>query len=66
MPQTMKVMTIAVELKNIDGQLCFPLSDPIPWNIAINEVAEQILVSQPEVLNSLIFAIRGVVGYQGE
>lgn len=61
MPKEMRVMTIAIELTESDGQLMFPLSEPLPWNIELNTEAAKVLASFPEVLESMLNAIRTVV-----
>lgn len=65
MPREMKVMTIAVKLQEIDGQVYFPLSEPIPWQIDLTDAGAKVLASQPDVLSSMIEGIKTTVAFQG-
>lgn len=61
MERPMKVIVISLDLVEDDGRLLFPLSEPIPWNVAIDDTAAKVLAKCPSVLESMIDGIRSVV-----
>jgi len=61
MAKQMTVMTISVDIVEADGRSLFPLEDPIPWEILINDKAAEVLTTWPSVLESMIDGIRAVV-----
>jgi hypothetical protein len=61
MERQMQVMVISVDLLHESGCSYLPIEDPIPWDIAINQKATEVLASCPNVLESMIKAIRCVV-----
>jgi hypothetical protein len=64
--QCMKVIVVSLELIEEDGRLLFPMSEPIPWNIDINDTAAKVLATCPSVLESMLAGIRTVVELHSE
>jgi hypothetical protein len=61
MPKEMAVISVAIGLIESEGQLLLPLSEPIPWRVELNTEAAKALASFPEVLESMLSAIRSAV-----
>jgi len=61
MARQMKVIVVSLDLVEESGRMLFPLSEPIPWEIAIDDTAAKVLATCPAVLESMITAIRSVV-----
>jgi hypothetical protein len=57
----MKVLSVSIDLVELEGGSYFPLDEPIPWDISIHRTASEILESFPDVLESLLSAIRVAV-----
>jgi len=62
----MKVIVVSLDLIEDDGRLLFPLSEPIPWDIAIDDTAAKVLAKCPSVLDSMIDGIRSIVALHSE
>jgi hypothetical protein len=64
--QNMKVIVVSLDLVEDKGKLLFPLSEPIPWNIELDDKAAEILATCPTVLESMIDGIRSVVALHAQ
>src|SRR5258708_6416195 len=54
MAHSMKVVVVNLDLVENGGRLLFPMSEPIAWNIDIDDTAAKVLAKCPSVLESMI------------